>query len=439
MTNNTRTMQELIGDNQFSKTKKSKAWYVPYRLVADDFDNYNTVIRPDGCVNVKAKTWKNIRCDTTHNQIETAGTIHKLLIRYNEEIQSNELIAIIKYSEDNYLTDSKGNKIMIDSQGNDISNSILAYEQGIIKGVSIEFGPIETATENITKRTIYTKWVLYRVAILTTLTADIPGQPYSGELPGAIYRDLQLTTKNDKYNDMTITVSTNSKRCLCNADVGAFGRSNLDNIYVEIMSIDQQDDEKIFTLRNVLTNDTFTTKYDDHYDEITFEEVATRIQEIIDSISTSRSYSEDGMIELRACQACQAKMVERQKKLAEFLQNREKAIKNDEQTNYLLQNQNDKTQENVVDDILQEVKTYTQDLTTLINNLDDKISSYFEVISEQLAQQAESSKQNKEKELDFMSELRNFVGKNQKQLPQADVDEKILKQKEILARYFGCR
>jgi hypothetical protein len=302
--NEIRKLVEIDNSSKRVFNETDKAWYVPYRLVGSQIDNFKTVIDPAGCVNVQARTWGNIRMDTSHNQVETAGRIVEL---YNEidPILGVVLNAVVRYGENDYLTDSNGKRITKDSQGNEIRNAAHAYELGIIKGVSIDFHPIEVGKTG-DNRPWYRMWNLNRVAALTTLTADVPGQGVSGELQGANYRSLG----NDSVTNYK-ELSGYMIRCLCDLPVGAFGRSTIDNQYVEILNITGEGDGKEFKLRNVLTNDEFTTKYDDHFKEVTADDVTNRISEILIKQESTRTFDEKEFSELRACQTCQAKMAKR--------------------------------------------------------------------------------------------------------------------------------
>jgi hypothetical protein len=301
----TRKVYELDNERRMYN-KTDKAWYVPYRLISREVDNYKSYIDPAGCQNIIGRTFTNIGVDTSHNQFETAGTVVDMYNTIDDRVGVT-LDIVMRFGEDDYLTDKKGNQIKKGLKGEEIRSSAHAYELGYIKGVSIDLYAIEKYITD-TNREGWRSYSVNRVAVLTKLTADIPGQGMSGELEGAEFRKLDTNPKNNiEYNYMTI-------RCLCDSSVGAFGRSTLDNQYVELLKVEGEGEDKTFTLRNVLTNDEFTTKFDDHFNEISEDDVATRINEILNADDTTRKL-EDNLSELRACTACQAKMTARKNEL----------------------------------------------------------------------------------------------------------------------------
>lgn len=307
--NNSRQFRASIlplGIQTYNQTDKS--WYVDYRLCNNQYDNYRTIIQPDKCVNVLQNSpLKNIGVDTSHNQIETAGEVVRLWNEIDTKTGILYLMGTIRYAKEHYITDKNGARLM---------SSPEAYEKGILKGVSIDFNNLESFKDTL-GRIIYTSWSLNRIAVLTKLTADIPGQQGSGEVSS----EFRSLTKNQNNNmsiiDNNTTQPESQARCLCDSQIGAFGRSNLDNSYIELLNIAGEGELKIFTLRNVLTGDEFTTAYDDHYNEITEEEVNNRLSELLNNNQESRSFDEVTYNELRACSACQAKMAERKKQWAE--------------------------------------------------------------------------------------------------------------------------
>lgn len=303
--NNSRQFRASIlplGIQTYNQTDKS--WYVDYRLCNNQYDNYRTIIQPDKCVNVLQNSpLKNIGVDTSHNQIETAGEVIRLWNEIDEKTGILYLMGTIRYAKEHYITDKDGKRLMSSSE---------AYEKGILKGVSIDFNNLESFKDTL-GRIIYTSWSLNRIAVLTKLTADVPGQQGSGEVSSE-FRSLT----NNQNNNMSIidnnTTQTESQaRCLCDSKIGAFGRSSLDNSYIELLKIEGEGETKTFTLKNVLTGDEFTTSYDDHYNEITEEEVNNRLAELLNNNQESRSFDEVTYNELRACSACQAKMAARKK------------------------------------------------------------------------------------------------------------------------------
>jgi hypothetical protein len=186
--------------------KKDKSYYVTYRLLSDVPDLYDTVINPLGCENVRQKTpLKNIGMDTSHYDadkevkestfIDIAGEPMRIWNEIDSDSGTPYLMGEVRFGKNHYITDSRGNKLM---------TSFEAYEQGIIKGVSVQFNdkPFR-ATDTVRSssgRITYNRYWLTRISVLVSTTGDLPGQPTSGEV-SATLRQLKKF-KNDNNNTM---------------------------------------------------------------------------------------------------------------------------------------------------------------------------------------------------------------------------------------------
>ncbi len=168
-----------------------KSYYVTYRLVSDIPDLFDTVINPLGCENVRQATpVKNIGMDTSHydhergikesTNVDIAGDVQRIWNEFGDN-GTPYLMGEVKYSKENYITDFRGNKIM---------SSYDAYEQGIIKGISLQFNdkPFRSTDTVRSKsgRIHYNRWWLTRISVLVSTTGDMPGQPSSGEISSTL-------------------------------------------------------------------------------------------------------------------------------------------------------------------------------------------------------------------------------------------------------------
>jgi hypothetical protein len=275
--------------------KKDKSWYVTYRLVSNQVDNYHTVLRPDGCVNVKRKTpLKNIGIDTSHNGVEKSGELMRMWLDVEQSTGMVFLYGTIRFGDEHTITDK---------EGKDLMRATEAYEQGLIKGVSVEFNPLQHSQSH-TGVTTFDEWVLLRVAVLTSITGDAPGQPDSGEV-GSEYRTLQKDFKK-VYNNKNVNLTTmfyNKKRCLC---LGATVRQ----FYINL------DDRSLWQVTGTGDDTTTLTNLDDGREltlnnqeaEMLVELNEDHMLEYLEGMASREQRTDEEENNMRECKSCLEKI-----------------------------------------------------------------------------------------------------------------------------------